>query len=128
MSRVKTESYIGPEKQNKKQNGSKRKNDTLSVSFLAEWTISELENQESSETRYILLAALYTCRNEMLFPNQQMSVYSADSDPKPKPIAKYGDSDFLQAVTGVDPAAAWRIMDELMETLHVVNHTMISTF
>ncbi len=86
-----------------------------------EWAISELENQESSETRYILLAALYTCRNEMLCPDQQMSVYSADPDPKPEPIARYGDSDFLQVVTGVDPVAAWRIMDELMETLHVVN-------
>ena len=31
-----------------------------------EWAISELENQESSEGRYTLLAALYTCRNQML--------------------------------------------------------------
>ena len=31
-----------------------------------EWAISELENRESSENRYTLLAALYTCRNQIL--------------------------------------------------------------
>ena len=33
----------------------------------------------------------------------------------------YGDSDFLQAVAGKDPAAVWEILDDLMDTLHVVN-------
>ena len=32
----------------------------------------------------------------------------------------YGDSDFLRAVSQKDPAHVWRVMDELMETLHIV--------
>ena len=36
-------------------------------------------------------------------------------------IGLYGDSDFLHAVSGKDHAAAWSIMDELMEILRVVN-------
>lgn len=36
-------------------------------------------------------------------------------------LGQYGDSDFLQAVAGKDPAATWAVMDELMETLQVVN-------
>lgn len=33
----------------------------------------------------------------------------------------YGDSDFLWAAAGKDPSAAWTVMDELMDTLCVVN-------
>lgn len=36
-------------------------------------------------------------------------------------VGEYGDSDFLQAVKGKDPADVWAVMDELMDTLHVVN-------
>ncbi len=35
-------------------------------------------------------------------------------------IGRYGDSNFLQTVAEKDPAA-WRVMDEHMETLRVVN-------
>lgn len=31
-----------------------------------EWAISDLEEQETSENRYILLAALHICRDHML--------------------------------------------------------------
>ena len=37
-----------------------------------EWAISELERQESTEGRYTLLAALYTCRDHMLGDTQQI--------------------------------------------------------
>ncbi len=89
-----------------------------------EWAISELENQESSESQYALLAALYTCRNELTGASQQrpqISAYSEITAPAKREIETYGDSDFLQAVSGKDPAAAWRVMDEHMETLRVVN-------
>lgn len=36
-------------------------------------------------------------------------------------VGDYGNSDFLQAVKGKDPAAMWAVMDELMETLKMVN-------
>ena len=88
-----------------------------------EWAISELESEETSKAGYILLAALYTCRNEMLglqTQQPQAATYS-ESAPVETALDLYGDSDFLQAVAGKDQAAAWAVMDELMDTLRVVN-------
>lgn len=90
-----------------------------------EWAISELEGKESSESNYSFLAALYTCRKEMLglfdAPQPQAAGYSESAGPPQERLAQYGDSDFLRAVEGKDPAAAWRVMDELMDTLRIVN-------
>lgn len=86
-----------------------------------EWAIHELENEESSESRYSFLAALYTCRKEMLGEDRtQIATYSRASGPV-ETLSLYGDSEFLQAVDGKDPADAWKVMDELMDTLRVVN-------
>ena len=88
-----------------------------------EWAISELESEETSKAGYILLAALYTCRNEMLGLQTQQPQATSYSEAAPAETALdlYGDSDFLQAVAGKDQAAAWAVMDELMDTLRVVN-------
>lgn len=89
-----------------------------------DWAISELEEQESSENRYMLLAALYTCRNQMLgtsSPQAQIAAYSEASAPEEKTLGLYGDSDFLRAVAGLPASDAWAVMDELMDTLQVVN-------
>ena len=89
-----------------------------------EWALPELEGEETSKTGYILLAALYTCRNEILgtsAPQPQIAAYSEMARSIPERLDIYGDSDFLRAVAGADPAAAWGVMDELMETLQVVN-------
>lgn len=89
-----------------------------------EWAIHELEQEESSEKRYELLAALYTCRNEMLglsTPLPQIAAYSESSAPVTERLDQYGNSDFLRTVSGKDPAAAWGVMDAHMETLRVVN-------
>ncbi len=89
-----------------------------------EWAISDLEEQDTSENRYILLAALYTCRNHMLglsATNPQPSAYSEAEISVPKALGLYGKSDFLHAIAGKDPVDIFSVMDELMETLHVVN-------
>lgn len=89
-----------------------------------EWAISELENQETSENGYALLAALYTCRDHMPEYTQQeprIAAYSETSAPVAERIYQYGDSDFLQVVSGKDSASAWAVMDEHMDTLRVVN-------
>ena len=88
-----------------------------------EWFIHELENLESSDGRYMLLAALYTCRNEMLglSTQPQIAAYSGAVGPTVEKLGKYGDSDFLRAVEGKDPTETWAVMDKLMETLQVVN-------
>lgn len=90
-----------------------------------EWAISELEGKESSENGYALLAALYTCRNEMMGtftrPAEPEPMAYSEAAPVQETLDQYGDSDFLQAVAGKDPPAAWLVMDELMDTLRVVN-------
>ena len=36
-------------------------------------------------------------------------------------IGDYGESDFLKAIRGKDPAEVWAVMDELMETVRMMN-------
>lgn len=86
--------------------------------------IYELEHEESSQARYALLAALYTCRNEMLglsAPQPQTAAYSEAAAPAQKTLDQYGDSDFLRAVSGLPADKAWEVIDELMDTLQLVN-------
>ena len=47
--------------------------------------------------------------------------YSA-TPPASETINEYGDSVFLRSIAGKDPAQIWPIIDELMETLSLVNH------
>lgn len=87
-----------------------------------EWAIYDLQHSESSTNKYIILAALYTCRDHLLRDTQQeprIAAYLDDSAPTEQ-MAQYGDSDFLRAAAGKDPANAWSVMDELMETLKVI--------
>lgn len=81
---------------------------------LALW-IKRLETEESSWSNYEKLAALYTIQNQNREPVRESRIveaYSAASAP---------DSDFLRAVASVDPSRAWEVMDELMDSLKVVN-------
>lgn len=87
-----------------------------------EWAICELEKEESSFQVYAKLADLYAVRNEMLGHSQpQTASYLDIGNPASGPLDQYGKSEFLCAIAGRDPADIWPIMDELMETLHVVN-------
>ncbi len=89
-----------------------------------EWAIQELEQEESSFPVYAKLANLYTVRNEMLglsATQPQIAAYSEAAGHAAERLGQYGDSDFLRAVEGKDPTETWAVMDELMETLQVVN-------
>lgn len=86
-----------------------------------EWAIAELEGQESSKTGYILLSALYTVRDHMGGLDRSVEVASGYSQAAaPNLLSQYGDSEFLQALQGKDSAAVCAVMDELMETLQIV--------
>lgn len=80
--------------------------------------IAKWEALESSYPNYAKLADLYVIRREMQKQDNPESDYSREySSTGPQPLEFYGDSEFLQAVTGKDPAAVWEIMDDLMDTL-----------
>lgn len=89
-----------------------------------EWAISELESEESSKNGYLLLSALYHLRDRMSGEPDRMQPqsYSQAAQPQSDLLPVYGESDFLQAVHGKDSALVWAVMDELMETLKVVNN------
>lgn len=85
-----------------------------------EWAIEELKQEESSKWNYILMAALRSCREEFMGKQEEqpkLAAYSRASAPISEPLDLYGDSEFLQAVKGKDPADAWAVMDRLMDRL-----------
>ena len=88
---------------------------------LALW-IGRLETEESSWENYKKLAALYIIQNQNKeTPDVQALPVMYSAAAAPVAVGAYGDSDFLRAVDGKDPQKAWAIMDELLETLKLVN-------
>ena len=87
--------------------------------------IARLETEDSSWTNYERLAVLYTVINHQNDKNDrpEAQLYSA----APAPVEVFGDSDFLQAVSSVEPSVAWAIMDELMDSLKVVNERVYNS-
>ena len=83
--------------------------------------IAELEYKDSSYSNYAKLASLYTIRDQMTRHADQGYERAYSAAPAALEEPTRGDSDFLRAVEGKDPAAVWDIMDELMDTLKVVN-------
>lgn len=85
--------------------------------------IAELEDREATFPRCAKLADLYTVRAHIMGQEPPYErEYSRAQGPDIKPQAEvYGNSDFLKAVSGKEMSAAWAVMDELMDTLHVVN-------
>ena len=85
--------------------------------------IARLEYIESSYANYSKLADLYTIQNQMNktaetkeYPNSAVSAIETEFE-----IGYYDGSDFMQAISGKDAYEIWRIIDDLMGTLQVVN-------
>lgn len=88
--------------------------------------IARLEYEESSYPNYAKLANLYTIQARMQGETQsrkEIANYSGETSPQveTRMVGEYGDSDFLRAVARKDPGKAWTIIDELMDTLALVN-------
>lgn len=83
--------------------------------------IKRLETEESSWANYEKLAALYTIQNQNREPVRESRMIDAYS------AAPAHDSEFLRAVSNVDPARAWEVMDELMDSLKVVNERVYNS-
>lgn len=84
--------------------------------------IARLEYEEASYDNYAKLATLYTIRAEMSKPETEEHTarvtparsYSVET------VDEYGDSDFLHAIAGKPPGAVWLIIDELVDSLRVM--------
>ena len=91
-----------------------------------EYWISRHENEPINlREDCVNLAALYIIRDKISgssYAEHPPTAYSLDAPaPAGETLDQYGDSEFLQAVAGKTPETAWAIMDELMDTLRVVN-------
>ena len=75
-----------------------------------------VRNPDSSTC--IKLAAFYTIYDH-LYPNTETKeVVTSKIEPT---IGDYGDSEFLQAVKGKKADVIWEIMDELVDTVQLIN-------
>lgn len=90
--------------------------------------IARLEYEESSYPNYAKLANLYVIRDKMQRAENARDKFvgyysgaTAHVTAEPATVGEYGDSEFLLAVAGKSPEKAWAVVDELMDTLSLVN-------
>lgn len=84
----------------------------------------------------MMLAALYTIQDH-LFAAREISPMPSYSFAEPpdktmqysgaESVGDYGSSDFLQAIKGKNPAEMWKAVDELMDTLKMINERMYNS-
>lgn len=86
-----------------------------------EEAIAECQGQRNPTANTCLkLAAFYTIRKE-LFGEEEKDVPMYSYAPAPvEMIERYGDSEFLEAIEGKSVSGVMSIMDELMESMKVL--------
>lgn len=89
--------------------------------------IARLETEESSWTNYERLAVLYAIRDQRSSERESALPVAYSAAPAPVSVGTYGDSDFLRAVSKVSQEKAWGIMDELMDSLKIVNERVYNS-
>ena len=88
--------------------------------------IAECQGQRNPNANTaIKLAAFLTIQKE-LFGNPDGYSYAAPPIETPTRqsdlvIGDYGTSDFLQTIKGKSPESVWKVMDEIMDMLKMVN-------
>lgn len=81
----------------------------------------------------IKLAAFLTIQRELYGEEPPAVTYSFAEPPDKdqysgvESVGNYGSSDFLMAIQGKDPGTVWRVMDELMDTLKMVNERVYNS-
>ena len=99
--------------------------------------IAELESGKTTYSACAKLADLYAVREHIMQEmnqNDTMPVYARGYSSAAMPVARiedslgeYGDSDFLITIAGKAPASAWKIIDELMDTLKIIQPRIYDT-
>lgn len=92
--------------------------------------IEKLEGTNSPSLSTVAkLAALYTVLDHMETGEREYELSrSLTQEGQESRIGLYGDTDFLRAIDGKQAAQAWKIMDELMDMLRVVNQRVYDRF
>lgn len=91
-----------------------------------EAAIAECQGKRNPDAKTcIMLAAFYTIQREM-YGEEKEAVYSYDPAPERYTIALNSDSDFSRAINGREPEEVFPVMDELMDTLSVIQPRLYS--
>lgn len=97
-----------------------RRQDLLDAIAETEKRPNDYHKCEKLATYYTLLSHLYPEIDERPQPGMMSGEFSFDNAPEAV-VGHYGESDFLKAMSGKDEREAWELMDELMQTLAVLN-------
>lgn len=91
--------------------------------------IDEIEQGKHTIQNCEKLASIYTVLDHMYPPSQEMA-YSYDNKAKDEPdtVGDYGDSQFLKLVAGKPLKSTWRLIDELVEAVGVLNPRLMDSF
>ena len=79
--------------------------------------IAALQEEKPTHVTMQKLAALYTVRDHMVIDAQPVIPAVAVAEIVPE----FGESEFAKLIHGKDQTKIWSIMDELMQTLQVIN-------
>lgn len=80
--------------------------------------IDELEASPATYQNAEKLATFYSLYDHLYVEKEPMSRIESVREVK---IDRYGDSEFLEAITDKKPEDIWMVMDELMSTLQALN-------
>lgn len=80
--------------------------------------IDELEASPATYQNAEKLATFYSLYDHLYVEKEPMSRIESVKEVK---IYRYGDSEFLEAITDKNPEDIWMVMDELMSTLQALN-------
>ena len=87
--------------------------------------IAECQGERHPNANTCIKLAAYFTIYDYLYPKQSeqteripQAIFETVEEQE---VASYGESDFLRMISGKKAADAWQVMDELMDTLQVIN-------
>lgn len=94
--------------------------------------IAECQGEREPNARTCIKLAAFYILQDHLFPvdepGEEPAGYSFSGAASRPGIEYTGESDFAQAIAGRDPAQVWPLVEELVETLRVVNPRLYNAF
>lgn len=82
--------------------------------------IAECQGTRNPDARTCIKLAAYLTIKDHLYPQVVENDFPVYSYSEPPSVEYTGDSVFSQSVSGKDMTEVWKIMDELMDTLQVI--------
>ena len=93
--------------------------------------IAECQGEKNPNRDTCMMLAAFYIIQDRLYPQREQYSFAAPPDniqsSGAEAIGSYGSSEFLQAIQGKSPEDVWPIMDELMDTLKIINERVYAS-